>query len=73
MTLESVNPENLPTPQTYTHVVAATGRRLHSSLAKSPRTVRAIWSGSVTWQPRHVRCSPTSAALLRRPARGLIR
>jgi enamine deaminase RidA (YjgF/YER057c/UK114 family) len=26
MTLEGINPENLPTPQTYTHVVAATGR-----------------------------------------------
>ena len=28
MTLEGINPENLPTPETYTHVIAATGRRL---------------------------------------------
>jgi hypothetical protein len=27
MTLELVNPENLHTPQSYTHVVAATGSR----------------------------------------------
>ena len=28
MTLECINPEGLPTPQTYTHVVVATGSRL---------------------------------------------
>jgi hypothetical protein len=28
MTLEGINPDNLPTPETYTHVIAATGRRL---------------------------------------------
>jgi enamine deaminase RidA (YjgF/YER057c/UK114 family) len=28
MTLELVNPEDLPTPESYTHVVAATGSRL---------------------------------------------
>lgn len=28
MTLECINPEGLPTPETYTHVIAATGSRL---------------------------------------------
>jgi len=28
MTLESINPANLPTPQTYAHVIVATGSRL---------------------------------------------
>lgn len=28
MTLELINPEGLPTPQSYTHVIAATGSRL---------------------------------------------
>jgi enamine deaminase RidA (YjgF/YER057c/UK114 family) len=28
MPLERINPDDLPTPQTYTHVVAATGSRL---------------------------------------------
>jgi enamine deaminase RidA (YjgF/YER057c/UK114 family) len=28
MNLELINPEELPTPESYTHVVAATGRRL---------------------------------------------
>jgi enamine deaminase RidA (YjgF/YER057c/UK114 family) len=28
MTLEAINPEDLPTPETYTHVVAGTGSRL---------------------------------------------
>jgi enamine deaminase RidA (YjgF/YER057c/UK114 family) len=28
MALELINPDDLPTPQTYTHVVAATGSRL---------------------------------------------
>lgn len=28
MTLEHINPEDLPTPPTYTHVVAATGSRM---------------------------------------------
>jgi enamine deaminase RidA (YjgF/YER057c/UK114 family) len=28
MTLERIDPPNLPTPQTYSHVVAATGNRL---------------------------------------------
>jgi len=28
MTLESINPPDLPTPQTYAHVIVATGSRL---------------------------------------------
>ena len=28
MTLKSINPSSLPTPQTYSHVVVATGIRL---------------------------------------------
>ena len=28
MTLELINPEDLPTPESYTHVIAATGNRL---------------------------------------------
>ena len=28
MTLECINPEDLPTPRTYTHVVVATGSRM---------------------------------------------
>jgi len=28
MALECINPEDLPTPQTYTHVIVATGSRL---------------------------------------------
>ena len=73
MTLEGINPKDLPTPETYTHVIAATGRRLVFVAGQEPEDSQGNVAGSVTWQPRRVRCSPISVVLLRRPARGPIR
>ena len=40
MTLECINPEDLPTPQTYTHVVVATGTRLVFIAGQEPEDQR---------------------------------
>ena len=73
MTFESINPDNLPTPQTYTQVIATTGRRLVFVAGQEPEDSQGnvVGLGDLA-ACRHVRCLPTSAVLLRRPARGLI-
>jgi enamine deaminase RidA (YjgF/YER057c/UK114 family) len=56
MTLERVNPENLPTPQTYTHVVAATGRRLVFIAGQEPEDSQGnvVGLGDLAAQARQV-------------------
>jgi enamine deaminase RidA (YjgF/YER057c/UK114 family) len=39
MTLECINPEDLPAPSTYTHVVVATGSRLVFVAGQEPEDV----------------------------------
>ena len=46
MTLEGINPDGLPTPLTYTHVIVATGRRLVYVAGQEPE---------MTGQPRRSR------------------
>ena len=41
MTLELINPEDLPTPSTYTHVAVATGTTWCSLPARNPKTQTA--------------------------------
>lgn len=40
MTLDCINPENLPTPLTYTHVVVATGTRLVFIAGQEPEDLQ---------------------------------
>ena len=56
MTLEGINPENLPTPQTYTHVVAATGRRLVFIAGQEPEDSQGnvVGLGDLAAQARQV-------------------
>ena len=64
MTLEGINPDGLPTPLTYTHVIVATGRRLVFVAGQEPEMNRATSSVPVTWRSRPARCLPTSGLAL---------
>ena len=54
MTLELINPEDLPTPPTYTHVVIATGSRLVFVAGQEPEDERGnlIGPGDLAVQAR---------------------
>lgn len=56
MTLELVNPEDLPTPPTYTHVVVATGSRLVFVAGQEPEDEHGnlIGPGDLAVQARQV-------------------
>jgi enamine deaminase RidA (YjgF/YER057c/UK114 family) len=56
MTLEGINPENLPTPETYTQVVAATGRRLVFVAGQEPEDSHGnvVGLGDLATQARQV-------------------
>ena len=56
MTLECINPENLPKPQTYTHVVVATGSRLVFVSGQEPEDAQGnlVGSGDLAAQARQV-------------------
>jgi enamine deaminase RidA (YjgF/YER057c/UK114 family) len=56
MTLECINPEDLPTPLTYTHVVVATGRRLVFVAGQEPEDEQGdlIGPGDLAVQARQV-------------------
>jgi len=45
MTLECINPENLPTPLTHTHVIVATGSRLVFVAGQEPEDERGALVG----------------------------
>ena len=62
MTLQLINPDGLPTPSTYTHVVVATGTRMVFIAGQEPEDVHGNLVGPVTWPPRPARYTPTSAA-----------
>jgi enamine deaminase RidA (YjgF/YER057c/UK114 family) len=63
MTLERINPEGLPTPSTYTHVIVATGTRLVFIAGQEPEDEHAklVGPGDLAAQARQV--LPTSAVL----------
>ncbi len=56
MTLEGINPENLPTPETYTHVIAATGGRLVFVAGQEPEDGQGnvVGLGDLAAQARQV-------------------
>jgi enamine deaminase RidA (YjgF/YER057c/UK114 family) len=56
MTLECINPENLPTPQTYTHVIVATGSRLVFIAGQEPEDGQGniVGRGDLALQARQV-------------------
>jgi enamine deaminase RidA (YjgF/YER057c/UK114 family) len=56
ITLEGINPENLPTPQAYTHVIAATGRRLVFVAGQEPEDSQGhvVGLGDLEAQARQV-------------------
>ena len=47
MTLECINPKDLPTPQTYTQVVVATGSKMVFVLRPEPEDIR--WQACWPW------------------------
>ena len=56
MTLECINPENLPTPSTYTQVVVATGSRLVFVAGQEPEDEHGnlVGAGDLAAQARQV-------------------
>jgi enamine deaminase RidA (YjgF/YER057c/UK114 family) len=56
MTLEMINPEDLPTPPTYTHVVVATGNRLVFVAGQEPEDEQGnlVGAGDLAVQARQV-------------------
>ena len=56
MTLECINPENLPTPSTYTQVVVATGSRLVFVSGQEPEDEHGnlVGAGDLAAQARQV-------------------
>ena len=56
MTLELTNPEDLPTPPTYTHVVVATGNRLVFVAGQEPEDEQGnlVGAGDLAVQARQV-------------------
>jgi len=56
MTLECINPEDLPTPLTYTHVIVATGSRLVFVAGQEPEDERGalVGPGDLAAQARQV-------------------
>jgi enamine deaminase RidA (YjgF/YER057c/UK114 family) len=56
MTLELINPEDLPTPPTYTHVVVATGSRLVFVAGQEPEDEQGnlVGPGELAVQARQV-------------------
>ena len=56
MTLQLINPEDLPTPSTYTHVVVATGARMVFIAGQEPEDVHGnlVGAGDLAAQARQV-------------------
>jgi enamine deaminase RidA (YjgF/YER057c/UK114 family) len=56
LTLELINPEDLPTPPTYTHVVVATGSRLVFVAGQEPEDEQGnlVGAGDLAVQARQV-------------------
>jgi enamine deaminase RidA (YjgF/YER057c/UK114 family) len=56
MTLEPINPEGLPTPSTYTHVIVATGSRMVFIAGQEPEDARGnlVGPGDLAAQARQV-------------------
>ena len=56
MTLQLINPEDLPTPSTYTHVVVATGARMVFIAGQEPEDVHGnlVGPGDLAAQARQV-------------------
>jgi enamine deaminase RidA (YjgF/YER057c/UK114 family) len=56
MTLESINPKDLPTPETYTQVVVATGSKLVFLSGQEPEDIhgKLLGRGDLSTQARQV-------------------
>jgi len=56
VTLQLINPEDLPTPSTYTHVVVATGTRMVFIAGQEPEDVHGnlVGAGDLAAQARQV-------------------
>jgi enamine deaminase RidA (YjgF/YER057c/UK114 family) len=56
MTLEPINPEGLPTPSTYTHVIVATGSRMVFIAGQEPEDAQGnlVGPGDLAAQARQV-------------------
>lgn len=56
MTLECINPKDLPTPQTYTQVIVATGSRLVFVAGQEPEDIygKLVGRGDLAAQARQV-------------------
>ncbi len=56
MTLECINPKDLPTPSTYTHVIVATGKRLLFLAGQEPEDEHGnlVGRGDLAAQARQV-------------------
>jgi enamine deaminase RidA (YjgF/YER057c/UK114 family) len=54
MALELVNPEDLPTPESYTHVVVATGSRPLAAAGAGPEQVARITIYVVGHRPEYL-------------------
>jgi enamine deaminase RidA (YjgF/YER057c/UK114 family) len=62
MTLELINPKDLPTPQTYTQVVVAAGSKLVFLSGQEPEDINGKLVGQkVIWRPKHDRSLAISA------------
>jgi hypothetical protein len=74
MTLECINPKDLPTPQTYTQVVVATGSKMVFVSGQEPEDIhgKLVGPGDLATQAR-ARCLAISAEHLLLPVPGLRR
>jgi hypothetical protein len=59
MTLELINPEDLATPASYTHVIVAIGSRLVFVAGQVADDAQGNLVGPATWLPKPARHSPT--------------
>ena len=70
MTLESINPKDLPTPEMYTEVVVATGSKLVFVSGQQPEDIHASSSAMAILRFRRVCRSAISAVRWLLPAPG---
>lgn len=73
MTLESINPDDLYKPSSYTHVIVATGGRLVFIAGQAANDAEGSLVAPDDLAAQARQCSPTSVALSPRPVPGRTR
>jgi enamine deaminase RidA (YjgF/YER057c/UK114 family) len=73
MTLECINPKDLPTPQTYSQVVIATGSKLVFISGQEPEDINGVLVGQGDLARRRARCLAISPTRSLRPVHDLSR